>query len=333
MSPDLTQLIALAAALGWASGLRLYAVVFLTGAAGFMGWVPLPAGLQVLQNPAVLVGSFMLFAMEFVADKIPGIDTLWDAVHTFIRIPAGAALAFGALNGALGMDGNTWALLAALAGGTLAATAHTAKATTRAAVNTSPEPFSNIGLSLLGDAAVPTMLWLAYAHPLWFFPVLLVAVVLAVVLGCSFLLFVMEFVADKIPGVDTLWDAVHTFIRIPAGAALAFGALNGAFGVDGNTWAVLAALLGGTLAATAHTAKATTRAAVNTSPEPFSNIGLSLLGDMAVPAILWLAYMHPLWFFPALAVAVLLAVVLTVVLFKFLRALWRRFVPAATAAA
>ena len=182
MSPDLTQLIALAAALGWASGLRLYAVVFLTGAAGFMGWVPLPAGLQVLQNPAVLVGSFMLFAMEFVADKIPGIDTLWDAVHTFIRIPAGAALAFGALNGALGMDGNTWALLAALAGGTLAATAHTAKATTRAAVNTSPEPFSNIGLSLLGDAAVPTMLWLAYAHPLWFFPVLLVAVVLAVVL-------------------------------------------------------------------------------------------------------------------------------------------------------
>ena len=179
---DLTQLVALAAALGWASGLRLYAVVFLVGAAGFMGWVPLPEGLQLLQNPAVLVGSFVLFAMEFVADKIPGVDTLWDAVHTFIRIPAGAALAFGALNGALGVDSNTWALLAALAGGTLAATAHTAKATTRAAVNTSPEPFSNIGLSLLGDAAVPAMLWLAYAHPLWFFPVLAVAVLLALVL-------------------------------------------------------------------------------------------------------------------------------------------------------
>ena len=157
-------------------------MVFLVGAAGFMGWVPLPEGLQLLQNPAVMVGSFVLFAMEFVADKIPGVDSLWDAVHTFIRIPAGAALAFGALNGALGVDGNTWALLAALAGGTLAATAHTAKATTRAAVNTSPEPFSNIGLSLLGDAAVPAMLWLAYAHPLWFFPVLAVAALLAVVL-------------------------------------------------------------------------------------------------------------------------------------------------------
>ena len=173
---------AIAAALGWASGLRLYAVVFLTGAAGFMGWVTLPEGLQGLQNPVVLGVSFLLFIMEFVADKIPGVDTLWDAVHTFIRIPAGAALAFGALNGAFGVDGNTWALLAALLGGTLAATAHTAKATTRAAVNTSPEPFSNIGLSLLGDAAVPAMLWLAYTHPLWFFPALGVAVLVAVVL-------------------------------------------------------------------------------------------------------------------------------------------------------
>ena len=182
MSLDLTQLIAIAAALGWASGLRLYAVVFLTGMAGFMGWVPLPAGLQVLQNPVLLGASFLLLVMEFVADKIPGVDTLWDAVHTFIRIPAGAALAFGALSGAFGVDGNTWAVLAALLGGTLAATAHTAKATTRAAANTSPEPFSNIGLSLLGDAAVPAMLWLAYAHPLWFFPALAVAVLLAVVL-------------------------------------------------------------------------------------------------------------------------------------------------------
>lgn len=122
MNFDLTQLVAIAAALGWASGLRLYAVVFLTGAAGLMGWVPLPPGLQLLQNPVVLGVSFLLFLTEFVADKIPGVDTLWDAVHTFIRIPAGAALAFGALNGAFGVDGNTWALLAALLGGTLAAT-------------------------------------------------------------------------------------------------------------------------------------------------------------------------------------------------------------------
>ncbi len=182
MTLDLPALVALAAALGWASGMRLYAVIFLTGAAGYMGWVPLPPGLQVLQNPLVLGVGFLMGVVEFVADKIPGVDTLWDTVHTFIRVPAGAALAYGALNGAFGVDSATWSAIAALAGGTLAATAHAAKATTRAAVNTSPEPFSNIGLSLLGDAAVPGLLWLAVEHPLWFWPVLAVAVVLALVL-------------------------------------------------------------------------------------------------------------------------------------------------------
>jgi len=147
-----------------------------------MGWVPLPSGLQVLQQPVVLGTSFLLLVIEFFADKIPGVDTLWDALHTFIRIPAGAALAFGALNGAFGVDGDTWALLAALAGGTLAATSHAAKATTRAAVNTSPEPFSNIALSLAGDLAVPGLLWLAFNHPLVFWPVLAVGLVSALVL-------------------------------------------------------------------------------------------------------------------------------------------------------
>ena len=182
MPMDLPALVALAAALGWASGMRLYAVVFLTGAAGYLGWVPLPPGLQLLQNPLVLGVSFLLGLVEFVADKIPGVDTLWDTVHTVIRVPAGAALAYGALNGAFGVDSATWSVIAALAGGTLSATAHAAKATTRAAVNTSPEPFSNIGLSLLGDAAVPGLLWLAIEHPLWFWPVLGCAVVLALVL-------------------------------------------------------------------------------------------------------------------------------------------------------
>jgi hypothetical protein len=175
---DLAQLAALAAALGWASGLRLYAVVFITGAAGYLGWLPLPAGLHVLQHPIVMVASFAMFVVEFVADKIPGLDTLWDALHTLIRIPAGAALAAGVFGG----DSTAWALVAALMGGTLAATAHAAKATTRAAVNSSPEPFSNIALSLLGDLAVPTMLWLAVEHPQWFFPLLAVALVLAIVL-------------------------------------------------------------------------------------------------------------------------------------------------------
>ena len=171
-----TQLLAIAAAMGWASGLRLYAVVFFTGMAGFIGWVDLPAGLHVLQHPALLIASGAMLALEFFADKIPGLDTLRDAAHTFIRIPAGAALAAAAF----GADSVTSTTLAALMGGTLAATAHTAKATTRAAVNTSPEPFSNIALSLAGDAAVPGMLWLAWQHPLWAFAALGVAVVLAV---------------------------------------------------------------------------------------------------------------------------------------------------------
>ena len=162
MNADTTHLLAVAAALGWASGLRLYAVLFLTGLAGFLGWVALPPGLHLLQHPVMLVASGLLLFVEFFADKIPGVDTLWDAVHTLIRIPAGAALAASVL----GLDQATWATGAALLGGTLAATSHVAKATTRAAVNTSPEPFSNLALSFLGDAAVPGTLWLAFTHPI-----------------------------------------------------------------------------------------------------------------------------------------------------------------------
>ncbi len=175
---DTTHLLALAAALGWASGLRLYAVIFLTGLAGYLGGVPLPDGLKILQSPLVLGASGVMLVAEFLADKIPGFDSLWDAVHTVIRIPAGAALAAGVFGG----DQASWAWIAALAGGTLAATAHAAKATTRAAVNTSPEPFSNIALSLAGDAAVPAMLWLAWEQPIWFFIALAVAVIAAIVL-------------------------------------------------------------------------------------------------------------------------------------------------------
>jgi hypothetical protein len=94
---DTPQLLALAAALGWVSGIRLYAAVFLTGIAGYLGWIDLPAGLQVLQHPGVLAASGFMCFIEFFADKIPFVDSIWDTVHTFIRIPAGAALAFGAL--------------------------------------------------------------------------------------------------------------------------------------------------------------------------------------------------------------------------------------------
>jgi Domain of unknown function (DUF4126) len=165
---DTAHLVAIAAALGWASGLRLYAVLFLVGLAGRLGWVELPHGLLLLQNPLMLGASGVMLFAEFFADKIPGVDTVWDILHTLLRIPAGAALAAGVF----GADQATAATVAALLGGTLAATSHFAKATTRAAVNTSPEPFSNLGLSLLGDATVPAALWLAWTHPLLFLPLL-----------------------------------------------------------------------------------------------------------------------------------------------------------------
>jgi hypothetical protein len=194
MSPDALdtpQLIALAAALGWASGVRLYAVVFFTGLAGALGWVALPAGLHTLQHPLVLGASGLMLAVEFFADKVPGLDSLWDAVHTLVRIPAGAALAAAVFGG----DQTIWVTIAALLGGTLAATSHVAKATTRAAINTSPEPFSNLAASLAGDAAVPAMLWLALHHPLVF------GATLALVLAASVALTVL------------LWKLLKTLLR------------------------------------------------------------------------------------------------------------------------
>lgn len=176
------ELAAIAAALGWASGLRLYAVLFLVGLAGHLGWVPLPGGLTLLAEPWMLVLSGIFFVAEFLVDKVPWLDSAWDVVHTVIRIPAGAALAAAAFGG----DAAQWTTAAALLGGTLAATSHAAKTTVRATANTSPEPVSNWALSLLGDAAVPAMLWLAFEHPFVFFAVL--GVVVAAMLVVTVLL-------------------------------------------------------------------------------------------------------------------------------------------------
>jgi len=187
MQLDLTQLVAIAAALGWASGLRLYAVVFLTGLAGWLGWVPLPGDLDVLASPIVLGASGLMLFIEFFVDKIPGLDSVWDAIHTFVRIPAGAALAAAVFGG----DQASWVTAAALMGGTLAATSHAAKMTTRASANASPEPFSNIALSLLGDGAVPVMLWLSWVHPV----VALVALTAVVVVSLVVVWVLWRFIA------------------------------------------------------------------------------------------------------------------------------------------
>jgi len=159
---DTWQLVALAAAVGWASGIRLYAVLFIVGGLGYLGWVQLPGGLATLAHPWVLTASGFMFCVEFFADKIPGVDSVWDFVHTFIRIPAGAALAASVFG-----DSNAAATLAAaIVGGSLAAGSHLAKAGSRALINTSPEPFSNWSASLGEDLAVGTVLWLAFAHPI-----------------------------------------------------------------------------------------------------------------------------------------------------------------------
>jgi len=161
---DTLQQIALAAGMAWGSGLRLYAVLFAAGIMGKLSYLELPAALQVLQHPWVLTAAGVMLVIEFLADKIPIVDSIWDAVHSFIRIPAGAVLAAGAL----GTHDPTIMTVAAILGGTLAAGTHTAKAGSRALINTSPEPFSNIGASLGEEALLVGGLYSAIAHPLIF---------------------------------------------------------------------------------------------------------------------------------------------------------------------
>ncbi|HSU76426.1 MAG TPA: DUF4126 domain-containing protein [Burkholderiales bacterium] len=172
--PDL----AIALALAWGAGLRAYAVIFAVGLAGATGWIELPGHLEVLQHPVVLAASGLMTLVEFGADKMPWLDSIWDAVHSFIRIPAGAALA--AL--AFGDSSNAVMVAAAILGGSVAAAMHAAKAGARAAINLSPEPFSNWAASLSEDALVPLGLWLAVAHPLMFFALLAACLLAAVLL-------------------------------------------------------------------------------------------------------------------------------------------------------
>jgi hypothetical protein len=140
------------------------------------------------------------------------------------------------------------------------------------------------------------------------------------VIGVAGALYLVEFFADKVPWLDSAWDGLNAFIRIPGGALLAAGV----FGLDDPTMGVIAGLLGGSLAATSFATKATTRAAINTSPEPFSNWGASLLEDGLVVGAVWLATQHPYVFGVVLVIVLILSVILMVVLFKFLKAVWRR---------
>lgn len=157
---DTAQLFALGLALAWLAGMRVYLTVFGVGLAGALGWVELPAGLEVATSPWVLGTAGVLMLVEFSADKIPGVDSLWDLFHTVLRIPAGAFLASMAVQ-----DTGEGGLAMAFAGGSMALASHLLKSGTRAVVNTSPEPASNIGASLGGDALAITALVFVFHHP------------------------------------------------------------------------------------------------------------------------------------------------------------------------
>jgi hypothetical protein len=158
---QLLQAVALASLVAWASGLRLYLVVFVLGLAASQGYVALPEGLEVLSHPWVIGAAGILLAVEFLADKIPGVDSAWDALHTFIRIPAGALLAAGAT----GNDITALTVAAGLLGGSITAGTHLAKAGGRAAINMSPEPLSNWIASFTEDALVLGGIWVALNYP------------------------------------------------------------------------------------------------------------------------------------------------------------------------
>jgi hypothetical protein len=163
---DTIDTLALTLGAGWAAGINLYAAVFMLGYLGATGHMVLPPGLEVLSDPLVMAAAGLMYCVEFFADKTPGVDTGWDSIHTFIRIPAGAVLAAGAASGL--EVGHAAELAAALVGGTLAAGSHFTKTGTRILINTSPEPVTNWTASVLEDIAVIGGIWTALHYPVAF---------------------------------------------------------------------------------------------------------------------------------------------------------------------
>ena len=186
------EIISLTLGVAWASGINLYAAILVLGLLGAGGYTELPPSLTVLQDPLVLMSAGVMYFVEFFADKIPGVDSGWDAIHTFIRIPAGAMLAVGAVQG---LEINQAAeLTAALLGGSLAATSHLTKASTRLVINTSPEPMSNWTASIIEDMAVIGGLWASLTYP-W-----------------AFVIFVIVFVLFAIWILPKLWRAIREIV-------------------------------------------------------------------------------------------------------------------------
>ena len=196
---EMIQNLALAGGLSWASGLRLYATVFIIGLLAKFNYVQLPAMLDILSNPIVLSVAGVLCVIEFLADKIPYVDSAWDSIQTFIRIPAGALLAMGAINS----HDPVVATVTALLGGTLAGATHATKAGCRAMINTSPEPVSNIAASLTEESMLVTGGWLVFAHPAVFIGLL-----------CGFILLMFWLLPKLWRGIKTVLGNVGKISKV-----------------------------------------------------------------------------------------------------------------------
>lgn len=190
-SPGTLETLALVAGLAWASGLRLYLTLFVIGLLARFEVVALPPALGILGDPWVLTASGIMVVAEFLADKVPGFDSAWDGIHTFIRIPAGAILAASAL----GFGDPVLVAVAAILGGAIASSTHFTKAGTRALINMVPEPFSNWAASLGEEALLLGGLWLMIVFPLAFLALL-----------ALFILFTLWL-------IPRLYRALHGFIR------------------------------------------------------------------------------------------------------------------------
>lgn len=190
--------IALVMGVAWASGINLYATVVTLGVFGLTGHIDLPPELDALSSPLVLAAAGLMYCVEFVADKIPGLDTLWDSLHTFIRIPAAVILSASAI----GDVSPALTIAAGLIGGSLATASHATKAGSRVLINTSPEPVSNWTVSIGEDVAVFAGLWAALNHPALFL-ILLVIMVL-----------IMVWLLPKLwQGIRQLWQIIRGFGR------------------------------------------------------------------------------------------------------------------------
>jgi hypothetical protein len=195
---EVVSIIAATMGIAWASGINLYAAMFMLGWLGSGGQIDLPPGLEILEHPGVMLAAAVMYCVEFFADKVPGVDTGWDVLHSFIRIPVGAMLAAGAISPL----GPVAELIGLILGGSLSAGSHFTKAGTRVLINTSPEPVSNWMASISEDLMVIGGLWMALNHPVLFI-ILLIAFIALVIWLAPRIWRGVKRIAAKIRGLFT----------------------------------------------------------------------------------------------------------------------------------